>query len=207
MFNPTTVQALSAARLLWARLSHSRRTADRRRGIEEELPEFLRFCGMALRAGWSIRQILGEAAGRLSGPLAGELALAAGELSAGLSIDETLRGLADRADTRDAASAAAVLGVALRQGGDAAAALDSLATVSLGRLAMRREIESLTAQARFSAVVLGVLPVGFWLFFPGGGGQAALRTPMGWLIVGLGLALDCGGYAILRWLAAPERLC
>ncbi len=207
MFDEISARLLAAGRMLWARLLVNRRLAERRRRIEEELPEFLRFCGMALRAGWSIRQIVGAAANRLSGPLAGELVLAAGELAAGLSVDEALRGLAERADTRDATTAAAVLGVALRQGGDAAAALDSLASVALGRLALRREIESLTAQARFSAAVLGVLPVGFWLFFPGGGGFAALRTPIGWLIAGLGLALDAGGYAVLRRLAAPERLC
>jgi len=155
----------------------------------------------------SMHTEMSEAARRFSGPLGEELALAAGELATGLTIEQALRGLAERTGTRDAVTAAAVLGVAIRQGGDAAAALDTLATVASRRLALRREVESLTAQARFSAVVLGVLPVGFWLFFPGGAGPGALAKPLGWLVVLIGLALDGAGFAVLRWMAAPERLC
>ena len=207
MFEHLVPNVSRSARAAWERLTIPRRAVTRRRSVENELPDFLRFSGMSLRAGWSIRQVMSEAARRFSGPLGEELALAAGELATGLTIEQALRGLAERTGTRDAVTAAAVLGVAIRQGGDAAAALDTLATVASRRLALRREVESLTAQARFSAVVLGVLPVGFWLFFPGGAGPGALAKPLGWLVVLIGLALDGAGFAVLRWMAAPERLC
>jgi tight adherence protein B len=189
------------------RFTAGRAAAAKRRAVEEELPDWLHFAATALRGGLSIRLVLSEAAGRLSGPLAAEMTLAASELDAGLTVDQALRGLTDRVDSRDVTTAASVLAVALRHGGDAAAALDALAGVAAERLAIRREVSSLTAQARFSAVVLGVLPVGFFLLFPGGAGAGALARPAGWLIIIIGLTLNAIGFLTLRWMAAPERLC
>ena len=206
MFERMIAQVGKTSEPLWSRWNAGRRMKARRLAVEEELPDFLRFAGTGLRGGLSIRRILAEAGTRSSGPLADELVLAAGELGAGLTVEQVLRGLSDRSRSRDITTAASVLAVALRHGGDAAAALDALAAVAADRQAIRREVTALTAQARFSAVILSVLPVGFFLFFPGGA-AGALARPMGWLIVAVGLALNVAGFLSLRRLAAPERLC
>jgi tight adherence protein B len=207
MFENLSAELWERVQPYWTLFTAGRAAAAKRRAVEEELPDWLHFAATGLRGGLSIRLVLAEAAGRLSGPLAAEMALAAGELDAGLTVDQALRGLTDRVDSRDVTTAASVLAVALRHGGDAAAALDALAGVAAERLAIRREVGALTAQARFSAVVLGVLPIGFFLLFPGGAGAGALGQPAGWLIILIGLALNAVGFLTLRWMAAPERLC
>jgi tight adherence protein B len=57
-----------------------------------------------------------------------------------------------------------VIGLHQRTGGDAPAVLDRVARTLRERRASAREVRSLTAQARLSGAILGVLPIAFFLF-------------------------------------------
>jgi tight adherence protein B len=73
------------------------------------------------------------------------------------------------------------------------------------RLDLADERRSLASQARLSALVLAVAPVGFAVLLGAVDGSTAdflLGTPPGWLCLGLGLALDAGG---AWWMAQLTR--
>lgn len=180
------------------------RAAKRRREIEEIFPDFLRYTASCLRAGLSLRQALLEAAGRFAGPIGEELTKAAGEIRAGVSVGDALDGLAGRTGSADASAVSAVLQASLKYGGDAASALDRLSAAAVGRNLMRGEVNALTAQARFSAMILSVLPLGFFVLFPAPAG--VVLSFKGLTVISIGLALNISGYLILRRMSAPERL-
>lgn len=181
-----------------------RRAAKRRREIEEEFPDFLRYMAACLRAGLSVRQSLMEAADRIGGPIGRELTVAAGEANAGVPVGDCLVGLARRTESADAATVSVVLRASLRYGGDSAAALDRLCEAVGRRNLMRGEVRALTAQARFSAMILSVLPLGFLIIFPAPAG--AMLSAKGITVISIGLALNVSGYMVLRRMSAPERL-
>ncbi len=96
---------------------------------------------------------------------------------------------------------AAVLKAGARYGGDISSAARSLSSIARRRQAAKRETHVLTAQARYSSLILGALPVAFFLFFPAGDGRGpigALSNPAGWVVVLVGLALNAGGFLIMR---------
>lgn len=182
---------------------------QRQREIEETLPEFLSLAASCLRASLTVRQAVKEAADGISGPLGEELQMTERELSAGIGLDEALKRLAARTGVRELRMTATALSAGARYGGDVATVAQALSTLVRRRTMLRREVMVLTSQARYSAIILCILPIAFFLLFPGADGRgpaAALSSPVGWALIALGLFLNLGGYLAMRRLADPERL-
>ncbi|HEY2964959.1 MAG TPA: hypothetical protein VGJ99_01625 [Actinomycetota bacterium] len=73
--------------------------------------------------------------------------------------------------------------------------------------ASARELGSLTAQARLSATILGLLPIGFFLFLSVIARrdlEAAYETPTGVAAIGFGFALQGAAYVWIRHLLRVE---
>ena len=92
--------------------------------------------------------------------------------------------------------AATALVLATVVGSTPARAVDGVAATLRERLDLAAERRALAVQARTSALVLSVAPVGFAALLVVGDTAAAgflLGTPAGWSCLGLGLALDAAG--------------
>lgn len=179
----------------------------RARETEEALPILLRQTASCLQASLTVRQAIREGARNVPGPLGEELATVNRELASGISLDDSLAGLVKRVNVRELAMAVAVLKAGARYGGNISGAAQSLTSIVRKRQAAKREAKVLTAQARYSSLILSALPVAFFLFFPAGDGRGplgALSTPAGWVIVLAGLALNAGGFLVMRKLAGSD---
>jgi tight adherence protein B len=121
----------------------------------------------------------------------------------GIPLEDSLERWASGANSADVRLVASVLQLHHRVGGESPAILDQVArTVRLRRTAAR-ELRSLTAQARLSGAVLGLLPIGFFAFMSVVSRhdvQAAYRTSAGLASIVLGLALDAGAFLWIRTL-------
>ena len=107
----------------------------------------------------------------------------------------------------DARLVAGVLKLHRRTGGSLSTTLEDLAATLRSRRSAAREVESLTAQARLSATILGLLPIGFFLFLSVVAREdleAAYETPAGVAAVGLGFALQGAAYLSIRGLLRVE---
>jgi len=107
----------------------------------------------------------------------------------------------------DARLVAGVLKLHRRTGGSLAATLENLAATLRERRGAARELESLTAQARLSATILGLLPIGFFLFLSIVARrdlQAAYEMPAGIAAIGLGLGLQVAAFVWIRHLLRVE---
>jgi tight adherence protein B len=167
----------------------------------EQLADTTRTIVSALRAGLSIPQALAYAAREAQQPLADGLTALVGDLEAGVPFDEALDGWAERAGGDDPRLLASVLRLHRRTGGDLPMVLDRVGDTLRERLAARREVRALTAQARLSGAILGFLPIGFFGFLwltSRSDVEAALHSAPGLLSVAVGLALEAGAFVWIR---------
>ena len=192
-------------------LRSRRGRADSR--VEKELPLALESIARSLRSGASVRQAIGEAAaapggfgGRRGrrGRLQAELATVAEQAGQGAGLVEALEALAARRPRPGVRLAVAALCLGVDTGGAQARAVDGVAATMRERLAVEAEVRALSSQARMSALVIGLAPLGFGAFAAATDPRTSeflLHTPVGLALVCVGLLLDGAGWL---WM---QRLC
>jgi tight adherence protein B len=197
------VLVLGAFPILRARRRATRWAAH----MQEQLIDAVTAIASALRAGRSLVQALEVAAGEVADPLGGLLSDAVDRAGLGVPVDEVLDDLATQIGGPDARLVTGVLRLHRRTGGALAASLDDLVRTLRARRDGGRELGSLTAQARLSAAILGLLPFGFFLFLSVVARrdvEAAYRSAAGASAIGIGLALQGAAFVWIRALLRVE---
>jgi tight adherence protein B len=185
------------------------RHRERRREIatQERLAEAVSLVASAMRSGRSLHQAIELAATDLDPPLGSTFRRLADRTGLGDPMDESIDAWAGDVGGPDARLVAGVLKLHRRTGGSLAASLENLAGTLRDRRASARELGSLTAQARLSATILGLLPIGFFLFLSVIARrdlEAAYQTPTGVAAIGFGFALQGAAYVWIRHLLRVE---
>ena len=174
--------------------------------LEQALPGALEAVARSLRSGASLRQAV-EEAGMASGPsrvLAGELSRAAAEAAQGASLVTALEAVGARRPLPGVRLGVAALCLGAETGGAQARAVDGVAATVRERLAVAAELKALSSQARISALVIGVAPLGFGAFAAATDPRTSeflLHTPAGLILLVTGLALDGLGWLWMQRLA------
>lgn len=185
-----------------------KRNAGRRTAIDGQLLDAVTAIASALRSGRSLGQALTTAADEADDPLSTILADTAHAASLGVPMDEALDRFADAVGGSDVRLVSGVLKVHRRTGGALAASLDDVARTLADRREAARELRSLTAQARLSAAILGLLPLGFFLFLSVVARrdiESAYRTTAGASAIGIGLALQGAAFVWIRRLLRVDE--
>jgi tight adherence protein B len=144
---------LAVARVLAARRRRYRAA------VEAGLPELAVAIADALAGGCSLRSALAEAASGVCGAAGHELRRTAAEMAAGAATDGALEAMRRRARSpgMDALVAACLL--QRRAGGDLARLLRDSARALEEQARLEAEVRSATAQARFTALIVVLLPL------------------------------------------------
>jgi tight adherence protein B len=185
-----------------------KRNAGRRAAIDGQLLDAVTAIASALRSGRSLGQALTTAADEADDPLSTILAGTAHAASLGVPMDEALDRFADAVGGSDVRLVSGVLKVHRRTGGALAASLDDVARTLADRREAARELRSLTAQARLSAAILGLLPLGFFLFLSVVARrdiESAYRTTAGASAIGVGLTLQGAAFVWIRRLLRVDE--
>lgn len=172
--------------------------------LEAALPAALEAMARSLRSGASVRQAVGEAAAATPEPLAGELRLVSAQAARGAPLVAALEELARRQPRPGVRLAVAALCLGIETGGAQARAVDGVAATLRDRLAVAAEVRALSAQARLSAVIIGIAPLGFGAFAAATDPRTStflFHTVPGLLLLTLGLALDGLGWLWMRRLS------
>jgi len=172
--------------------------------LEAALPAALEDVARGLRSGASLRQAVEETGGATPGALGEELRLVAIEADAGVGLVAALEALAARRPLSGIRLAAAALCLGAETGGAQARAVDGVAATVRERLAVAAELRALSSQARISALVIGLAPVGFGAFAAATDprtSQFLLHTAGGLVLLSAGLALDALGWLWMQHLA------
>jgi len=170
---PLAGAALAAAapaivsRVLGARRERYRRAVD-----EGAAPAAIAIAD-AIGGGHSLRGALGEAAGSVDGAAGHELARTAAELRTGARTDAALEALRGRARSQLLDTIVAACLLQRRAGGDLARLLRDCARAFEDQSRVEDEVRAATAQARFTGLLVVLLPLGGALL-------AELASP-GWI--------------------------
>jgi len=165
---------------------------------DQQMPQALQLMVLALRAGHALPGALALAARESPPPLRDELRQAVEEHSLGSAIGTVIERLAGRLRECEAAQTFAVAILVLEQtGGNLISVIERIIENARMRTQYKARLRALTAEGRWSAMILGLMPLAFFLV-------AGLLDPNYWTTlfgdpaghVTLGIALTlwaCGG--------------
>lgn len=184
---------------LWLR--RGRAAASLERGLPGALEELAR----ALRAGTSLRLAIAGAAATTPGRLGDALAEVARRAEHGVPLPAALDGWVATTDAPGVRLAAAALTLGLEAGGAHARAVDGVAATLRDNVQLSAELRAQSAQARASAVLITLAPLGFTgmaAVLQPSTGNFLLRTTPGLACLAAGLTLDALGAV---WMARITR--
>jgi len=185
----------AAARVLRARREHYRRA------VEADAAAVALALADALGAGRSLRGALAGAAAGLSGAAAHELRRVEGELRAGARTEDALEAMRWRVRSPRLDTIVAACLVQRRAGGDLSGLLRETAEAFGDQARLEDEVRSATAQARFTGLIVVLLPLGGALLAelasPGFLAGLAGSLLTAWL-VGIALVLQAVAAVLIR---------
>jgi tight adherence protein B len=175
--------------------------------MQEHLAEAVALIATAMRSGRSLLQAIELSADELDPSVGATFRRLVDRTELGDPMDEAIDAWAAELGGPDPRLVAGVLKLHRHTGGSLSTTLEDLAGTLRSRRSAAREVESLTAQARLSATILGLLPIGFFLFLSVVAREdleAAYETPAGVAAIGLGFALQGAAYLWIRGLLRVE---
>ncbi|MDF9715913.1 type II secretion system F family protein [Nocardioides sp. ChNu-153] len=180
----------AGAVLPWVYLG--RRRTKRRKRFDSALPDTLQLMSGALSAGLSLAQACDTIARDGQEPVASEFKRVLVETRLGVGVEDALTDVADRFESKDFRWVVMAIRIQREVGGNLSELLQTVAGTMREREYLRRQVQSLSAEGRMSAVILAVLPPGFMLFQLVA--QPAYIMPLfvdprGWVVLGAGVLL------------------
>jgi tight adherence protein B len=143
----------------WIRFQLSRQ----RRVFAEQLPDILQGCASAIRAGHGLTGALAMVCDDAPEPSRAEFQRVVADEQLGVPLDDALRVVQSRMDSRDVQQIALVAQLQRDTGGNMAEVLDRVTDSLRRREELRRMVQSLTAQGRLSRWVVSAIPVALLL--------------------------------------------
>jgi tight adherence protein B len=132
----------------------------RRKKFMSQLPDMLQLLSGTLRAGYSLMQGVESVSQEVEDPMGLELRRVVTEARLGRPLEEALDGTADRMDSPDFAWAVMAIRIQREVGGNLSELLMTVSETMVARERLRRDVRTLTAEGRMSAIILGGLPPG-----------------------------------------------
>jgi tight adherence protein B len=148
--------------LLWAILS--RRAAARRTLIMEQLPAFLEGMMRVLTAGNTLEESIVATAQESPEPLQPLMLSVGRQVRLGAPVELVLMETGEIHHIRDIKVMALAASINRKYGGSMRNILKSLIQAIRARDVAARELRALTAETRFSAIILSILPVGLSIY-------------------------------------------
>lgn len=132
--------------------------------FNEQLSDTLVIFSNALKAGYSYLQAVSSVAKEMPDPISKEFGRVLKEMSFGMDANKTLFNLLDRVASEDLKLMVTAIVIQKETGGNLAEILDNIADTIRERITLQNEIKTLTAQGRFSGIIVGLMPFVLILF-------------------------------------------
>jgi len=168
--------------------------------LTAQLPDSIDIVVRSLRAGHPVPTSIAMVAREMRDPIATEFGLAVDEMTYGLNLDDAMSNMARRVGLDDLRFLVVAVMIQTQVGGNLAEILSGLSRVIRERAKMRAKIRALSAEGRFSAGLLSVLPFVLVVvvnliapkFY-----AAVSADPLFWPILGFGLFLMVLGIIVM----------
>lgn len=198
-----TVLALAAAPLsasvpvMFVRWKRTRRF----RTFEEQFPEAIELMARTLRAGHAFPTGILMVAEEMPNPLGAEFKLLYDRQNFGMSLNDALKGMAERVPILDARFFTTAVLTQRETGGNLSEILDNLAAVIRDRFKVKRQVRAVTAHGRITGFILSALPpvLALILSIVSPGFMKPMFTdPLGTKMIVAGCAMQLVGTLIIR---------
>lgn len=192
---------------LWRRWQEREGARNRLVAAGVVLPQALEVAIQALKAGQTIPQAIEILAQESASPLREEFALVSREMAWGASAEEALESLARRVPNAEVIRFVESYRLSRRTGANLTQLLATLREGLEERERILRRLDSMTAQARLSGLLMGCLP--FFLLAVLALMDPVLMRPLfttgtGWGILAIALLLEIAGFLWIRSLLRLE---
>lgn len=135
----------------------------RRKKIESQLPEALDVLRRSIGAGHPLSVAISMVAREMPDPIGSEFGITSDEMTFGLDLDSALENMDARVGQPDMALLVTSVSIQSKTGGNLSELLKNLGLVIRERQTLRRKVKALSAEGRFSAVALSILPIALFL--------------------------------------------
>lgn len=154
--------------------------------FERQMPDALDLVARSLLAGHALSTGLAMIADECDDPIGTEFKKLADEIRLGLSMDEALANLCERVESQDLRFFMVSVNIQRETGGNLAELLGLISRLIRERFKFERDVQTLTAEAKLSALILTVLPffiAGYMNVINPGYLQTLLDAPEGRMMV------------------------
>ena len=171
------------------------------RTFEEQFPEAIELMARALRAGHTFPTGILMVAEEMPNPMAAEFKLLYDRQNFGMSLNDALKGLAERVPILDARFFTTAVLTQRETGGNLSEILDNLAAVIRDRFKVKRQVRAVTAHGRITGWILAALPPVLALilsFVSPEFMKPMISDPLGIQMIAVGCTMQVIGTLIIR---------
>ncbi len=169
--------------------------------FNRQMSEIAALISNSLRAGLSIPQAFGVVADKMSRPAGVEFSRADRELRMGVDMDTAMQRMLDRLPSEELRMMVTTVSIQRLAGGNLAEALAVMSSAITARRKLREEISAMTAEARYTGVLLVILPIVTLALvnrmMPGSVARF-LGHPIGWLIISVYIAVQVVAFVLVQ---------
>jgi tight adherence protein B len=137
------------------RFTRTRRQA----AFTQQLPDALDVVVRSLRSGHPVPTAMGLVGREMTDPIGSEFGITIDEMTYGLDLPRALVNLAERVGVADLSLLVTAVSIQSGTGGNLSEVLQNLSKVLRDRFQLRRKVRALSAEGRFSAYGLFILPI------------------------------------------------
>lgn len=169
--------------------------------FERQMPEGMDLLARSMRAGHTLEGTLELVSREVPPPLGMEMRITYEEQRLGLGMDKALRRMGERVASRDLRYFVTAVLIQMEAGGSLVEILENIGMIVRERLKLNGKVRSLSAEGRFSALILGLMPVGlFLLIFLMNPEymQGFLQDPLGVKLLGGGIISILLGAVVMK---------
>lgn len=189
--------AVGSIPLLYVRM----KKRERMQKFEQQLPEGLDFLARALKAGHAFTGSMKLATENFEEPLGTEFARTLEEVNFGVSTNDALKNLLDRVDSQDLRYFVVSVILQRETGGNLAEIMESISHIIRERFKFRDKIRVLSAEGKFSGVLLCALPFLIMAYLQVVNPtylEILLTDSLGQIIAGVSASMMCLGIFMMR---------
>jgi tight adherence protein B len=186
---------------MFLRWQRRRKTAK----IERYMPDAMELLARSLRAGHTLPGTLDLVSQEIPGPLGTEMRVTFEEQRLGLSMPQAFRRMGERVASQDLRYFVTAVIIQSETGGNLSEILENIGLIIRERLQLKGKVKGLTAEGRFSALILSLLPFVIFLalyFINQSYVMTLFRDPLGpKLLTGALISIGIGIFIMKRMVA------
>ena len=171
------------------------------RKFNDQLADMLTMVSNSLRAGFGLLQGIELAAEQTQPPMSTELRHLLRDTRMGASIETALESMGERVGSYDLDVVITAILIQRSVGSNLSEVLETVAHTIRERARIQGEINTLTAQKKFSGLIIALMPMAFVLFMLAINFEymsALFTDPLGRFLLALAIALDIVGILIIK---------